>query len=87
MAGREQQLALFPLVAMTVNQRLTWIRERLQGFSYRQAARTRLRLERRGRRKEPHAETRQVTLDELIARIGHPRPTGRILDVHNRTRH
>ena len=76
---RKTQLAMFPPVKMTASHRLAMIRERLQGFSTRQAARVQRRREQRRRSKKPAAESIQVTLEELLA----PGPSPWIPDREN----
>lgn len=73
-----RQLELLPLRRKTAEQRRAWIRERLQGLEYRQAAREarreqlnrRRRMRREGVLEEP--EERQMTINEAIERTQSP---------------
>lgn len=69
MANAARQLELLPIRKRTAAQRREWIRQRLEGLEYRQAARAerrRLNLERRHSRETGPTDDRQVTIAELL---------------------
>jgi len=68
-ANAAQQLELLPILKKTAEQRREWIRQRLDGLEYRQAARAERRrrnLERRHAREAGRADDRQVTIAEFL---------------------
>ncbi len=75
MANAARQLELLPIRKRTAQQRREWIRQRLEGLEYRQAARAerrRLNLERRHAREAGPVDDRQVTIAEMLGEADLP---------------